>query len=190
MEEAFRLLVDEYSRMAESYDAHVVPYFAPLARKLIEIAELGPGERVLDLGSGTGNVAFLAARRVGSTGRVVGIDLAEGMVRLANAKAARDGVRNASFVHMDCRQIGYPDASFDVVLSCLGVPSVGHGRVFTEAFRVLRPRGRFVFCEWSKGLAARATAGRVFRETLEKYRPSMPPGDVRRLLGAPRTGTG
>src|SRR5439155_1335046 len=100
-EEASRLLIQEYSRMAREYDAHVTPYHAPIARRLLELARIEEGERILDIGCGTGIVAFEAAAAVGEGGSVVGIDLAERAVRLAADKAAAAGLRHVRFVVMD-----------------------------------------------------------------------------------------
>src|SRR3989454_590781 len=104
-EEASRLLIQEYSRMAIEYDAHVTPYHAPIARRLLELARVEEGERILDIGCGTGVVAFEAAAAVGEGGSVVGIDLAERAVRLAADKAAAAGLRHVRFEVMDSRAL-------------------------------------------------------------------------------------
>src|SRR5437867_11732196 len=92
-EEASRLLIQEYSRMAREYDAHVTPYHAPIARRLLELARVEEGERILDIGCGTGIAAFEAAAAVGEGGSVVGIYIAERAARLATEKAAAAGMR-------------------------------------------------------------------------------------------------
>ena len=154
-----------------------------MAERILDVAKLGAEERLLDLGCGTGNGALAAVRRLRPSGRVTGVDLAEGMVLFAANKAAGEGVRNVDYARMDCRRLGVADESFHVVTSVLGVPSVGHARCFAEARRVLRDAGRFVFCEWSgKGVPI----GNAFRETLEKYRRRPLPDDVERLLEARR----
>lgn len=183
-EEASRLLIDEYSRMAEKYDAHAAPHNATLVQRLLELADVQPGERLLDLGCGTGNLAFEAVRRVGKDGRVAGVDLAERMVAFARRKAAEEDVRSASFEVMDCRRLSYEDASFDVVASCLGIPSVGHTLCLRQAYRVLRKGGRFVYCVGT-GAGPVAEVLLAFREIFEKYRPP-PRADVQRLIDARR----
>lgn len=182
-EEAGRLLVEEYGRMAGVYEAQVVPQNATLVRRLLELAAVKPGEQVLDLGCGPGNLAFEVTRRVGGNGGVEGIDLADGMVRLANNRAATRGLRNVRFQVMDGRKLEYPRATFNVVASCLGIPSVGHGDCFREAHRVLRPHGRFAFCVGTGG-GTGAEIGRAHRETREILRPSSPPLELRKLLEA------
>ena len=162
----------------------LAPHNAPLVERLLELADVQPGERLLDLGCGTGNLAFEAIRRVGNDGRVAGVDLAEGMVAFARRKAAAEDVRNASFEVMDCRRLSYEDGSFDVVASCLGIPSVGHTLCFRQAYRVLRKGGRFVYCVGT-GAGPVAEVLLAFREIFEKHRPP-PSADVQRLIDARR----
>ncbi len=182
-EVAARILVEEYSRMAEAYEAHVVPQNRTLVRRLLELARLRPGEQLLDLGCGPGNLAIEAIRGLGERSHVEGIDLAEGMIRTASAHAARRGLQNVAFRVMDCRELAYPSGAFDVIASCLGIPSIGHPRCFGEAYRVLRRGGRFVFCLGSGG-GTGSEVGKAFREALEAVRLPDPPEEVRRVLEA------
>ncbi|SHG22165.1 arsenite methyltransferase [Streptoalloteichus hindustanus] len=107
------------------------------------VAELGAGERVLDLGSGGGIDVLLSARRVGPTGRVYGLDMTEEMLALAVANAARAGVANVEFLKGAIEAIPLPSNTIDVVISnCVINLSVDKPAVFAETFRVLRPGGR------------------------------------------------
>ncbi len=99
-EDGFQLLVAEYDRMAEAYDVHAAPHYVSSARELLSLASPSEGQVALDLGCGTGNVAFQIAERLGPEGLVVGIDLAEGMVRLAAKKAAQKGLSYVRFLRM------------------------------------------------------------------------------------------
>lgn len=179
-EEASYLLIEEYSRMAPAYDAYVTPHHAPVARRLLELARVGAGEKILDIGCGTGIAAFEAAVAAGAEGFVVGIDLAEEAVRLAAEKAAAAGLRQLRFEVMDSRALSFHASSYDAVVSCFGHPVVGRERCFAEARRILRPGGQLVLCAWN---AAKPSAI-PFREILERRRPRVWAPDVARLIEA------
>jgi len=107
------------------------------------IAALAPGQTVLDLGSGGGIDCFLAARRVGPTGRVIGVDMTPEMVSRARASAARGGYSNVEFRLGEIEHLPVADASVDVIISnCVINLSPDKPQVFREMYRVLRPGGR------------------------------------------------
>jgi arsenite methyltransferase len=108
------------------------------------VADLHEGETVLDLGSGAGADVLISARRVGPTGRAIGLDMTDEMLELARANAAQVGVSNVEFVKGYIEQIPLPDASVDVVISNCVINLAADKRVvLAEAARVLRPGGRF-----------------------------------------------
>jgi SAM-dependent methyltransferase len=107
------------------------------------VAELEPGETVLDLGSGGGIDVILSARRVGPAGKAFGLDMTEEMLDLARRNAADAGVDNVEFLKGHIEQVPLPDGSVDVVISnCVINLSVDKPAVFAEMFRVLRSGGR------------------------------------------------
>lgn len=109
----------------------------------VAIAELQPGEVVLDLGSGGGIDCFLAARKVGPTGRVIGLDMTPDMLKLAQRNARKLGARNVEFRYGEMEDIPLPDESVNVILSnCVINLSPDKDAVFAEAYRVLQPGGR------------------------------------------------
>ena len=107
------------------------------------LAGLRPGERVLDLGSGGGIDCFLAARQVGETGHVIGVDMTQDMLDLARHNQAKLGLTNVEFIQGEMESIPLPDASVDVVISnCVVCLSPDKDAVFQETFRLLSPGGR------------------------------------------------
>jgi SAM-dependent methyltransferase len=108
------------------------------------VADLDEGETVLDLGSGGGADVFLSARRVGPSGKAIGLDMTDEMLELARGHARDAGVDNVEFVKGFIEEIPLPDESVDVVISnCVINLSADKGKVLREAARVLRPGGRF-----------------------------------------------
>ena len=108
------------------------------------LAELHDGETVLDLGSGGGIDVLLSARRVGPTGKVYGLDMTDEMLALANENKQKAGATNVDFLKGEIENIPLPDNSVDVVISnCVINLSADKARVLREAFRVLKPGGRF-----------------------------------------------
>jgi SAM-dependent methyltransferase len=107
------------------------------------IAQLKPGERVLDLGSGAGFDAFLAARQVGAKGKVIGVDMTPEMILKARRNAEKGTYPNVEFRQGEIENLPVENESIDVIISnCVINLSIDKPRVFAEAFRVLAPGGR------------------------------------------------
>ena len=108
------------------------------------LAQLAPGEVVLDLGSGGGIDVLLSAKRVGPAGKAYGLDMTDEMLALARENQRKAGVGNAEFLKGEIENIPLPDGSVDVIISnCVINLSADKDRVLREAFRVLKPGGRF-----------------------------------------------
>ncbi|HST79518.1 MAG TPA: arsenite methyltransferase [Verrucomicrobiae bacterium] len=108
------------------------------------LAQLNPGETVLDLGSGGGIDVLLSARRVGPAGKAYGLDMTDEMLALARENQAKSGFDNVEFLKGEIENIPLPDNSVDVIISnCVINLSADKDRVLREAFRVLKPGGRF-----------------------------------------------
>jgi arsenite methyltransferase len=136
------------SNLYDASQANQIPEEALLASlgcgNPTALAQLKPGEVVLDLGSGGGIDVFLSARRVGPAGKAYGLDMTDEMLALANENKRKAGVENVEFLKGEIEQIPLPDNSVDVIISnCVINLSADKGRVLQEAFRVLKPGGRF-----------------------------------------------
>src|SRR5579863_1954405 len=108
------------------------------------LAKLSAGETVLDLGSGGGIDVLLSARRVGPTGKAYGLDVTDEMLALARENQRKAGVENVKFLKGEIEKIPLPDNTVDVIISnCVINLSADKNRVLREAFRVLKPGGRF-----------------------------------------------
>src|ERR1017187_8199945 len=136
------------SNLYETSQTGAVPEEAMLASlgcgNPTALAQLKPGETVLDLGSGGGIDVLLSARRVAPTGKAYGLDMTDEMLALARENQRKAGVENVEFLKGEIENIPMPDNSVDVIISnCVINLSGDKDRVLSEAFRVLRPGGRF-----------------------------------------------
>jgi arsenite methyltransferase len=130
------------------------------------LAGLKAGETVLDLGSGAGIDCFLAAKKVGTSGRVIGVDMTPEMLDRARENARKNGITGVEFRLGEIENLPVADNSVDVILSnCVINLSTDKPRVFREAFRVLRPGGRILVSD----LALKKPLPQAIRESIEAY---------------------
>jgi ubiquinone/menaquinone biosynthesis C-methylase UbiE len=138
-----------WDKAAQSYERFWQAQLAPAQDRLIEMAALRPGERVIDIACGTGLVTFRAADLVGPSGAVLGTDISEAMAAAAREEAARRQLAWVTATRMDAEALDVPDAAFDVALCALGVMYVPDPvAALREMRRVLKPGGRAVVAVW------------------------------------------
>ena len=178
---------DTYREMAAVYDN--VRFVRICAGRLIDLAQLQPGESVLDIATGTGHLALAAAQRVKPGGTVAGLDLTAEMVEQAKQKAVALGVDNAEWRQGDAEHPPFPDETFDVVICASGIFFFPHQlAALREWHRVLEPGGRVLFSAFGKdnnqhlGELAEQWQARYQLEVFTAPYPLPEPAQCQRLL--------
>ncbi|MFQ5470243.1 MAG: class I SAM-dependent methyltransferase [Gammaproteobacteria bacterium] len=139
----------DWDKIAEKFDLWL-PHIAPVGDELISALSAQAGDEILDLASGTGEPALTLASRFGDKIQISGVDSAEGMIKVAQKKAAEQNLSNLSFQCMPAEQLSFGDNSYDKALCRFGVmlfedPQQG----LKEIYRVLKPGGRLVLAVWN-----------------------------------------
>jgi ubiquinone/menaquinone biosynthesis C-methylase UbiE len=172
LDEAAQRARRTYDAAADHYDGPALAFWSRAGTRTVERLGLPAGAAVLDAPCGSGASALPAARAVGASGSVVGADVAEGMLALARAKAEREGLDNAEFRLGDMRALGYPDESFDAVVSVFGIFFVPDmPALAAELWRMVRPGGVLAVTTW--GLRAFDPGAAAFWEAVAEVRPEL-----------------
>jgi ubiquinone/menaquinone biosynthesis C-methylase UbiE len=175
----------DWDKIAEKFDLWL-PHIAPVGEALLAALDAKPGERIIDLASGTGEPALTLARRMKGHTHILGVDAADGMVRVAQAKVTKERLPGISFQCMPAEKLTFEDNHFDRALCRFGVmlfadPLQG----LKEMRRVLRPGGRFALAVWStpETMPTMHWSSQVFSERLPE--DLHPPLAKITSLGAP-----
>ncbi len=161
-----------YDAASDVYDAGPLSFWERFGRRTIERLELARGQQVLDVCSGSGASAIPAAERVGSTGRVVAVDLSAGMLELARAKCRARGLEQVELRQGDLESLGYPDGHFDAVVCVFGIfflPDMARG--VRELWRMVRQGGQLAITTWGQGFLEPASS--IFWETVRAEQPEL-----------------
>lgn len=131
-----------------------------VSRRMLELAEVKAGQRVLDIATGIGEPALLAASRVGATGLVVATDISPQMLDIARERANALGLTNVQFMESGVEGLDFPDGSFDTILCRWGVTSLPDpSNTLVRIRRMLAPNGSFATAVWEEGTKGRPMAG-------------------------------
>ena len=161
-----------WDRISQLYLQEIDKRFAPVVERVIRRAGLEPGHNILDLGTGTGAVALLAAPLVGPAGQATGVDISTEMLDLARQRAAKLGLTNLDFQEGGAEAIPAEGASFDGVLACLSLMYViDRAAAARECARVLRPGGGFVAAVWARPEECDIV---LFQQTAGRFAPPPP----------------
>jgi len=149
-DEGFQWQIGIWDKMANVYQQEIDKRFVPIVEHILDRAEMRAGQTVMDLGSGTGAVAFAAASRVGAAGRVTAVDISPDMLSIARAGAEARSLSNISFEEGRGEELPVSEQSHDSVLASLSLMYViDRAAAAREIARVLRPGGRHVAAVWS-----------------------------------------
>ncbi len=140
-----------WDKAAADYEEYWRKQIEPAQKRLLEMAALRPGERVLDIACGTGLITFPAAVSVGAQGSVVGTDISGGMMERGRDEAAKRGLANVTFQRADAEALDFPESSFDAACCSLGLMYVPEPvRALRLMFHLLKPGGRIAASVWGQ----------------------------------------
>jgi ubiquinone/menaquinone biosynthesis C-methylase UbiE len=172
VDDAKRRAQETYNAAAEFFDDPALGFWDRFGRATVDRLELKPGAVVLDACAGAGASALPAAERVGPTGKVVAVDLADNLLELTRAKADRLGLRHLQIRHSDIEALDYPPATFDAVIIVFGLfflPDMAAG--IEGLWRLVRPGGQLAVTTWGPRLFEPANS--AFWQAVDQVRPDL-----------------
>jgi len=172
-ENARRSATFTFDATADAFDSSALGFRDYFGRKTIEKLNLREGARVLDVCCGTGSSAIPAAELVGTSGFVIGIDLADRLLALAREKARQRGLQNVAFRAADMLELDYSADSFDVVLCVFGIFFVPDmPAAIRQLWRLVRPGGKLAITTWGRNVLEPANS--VFWRSVREHRKELP----------------
>jgi ubiquinone/menaquinone biosynthesis C-methylase UbiE len=161
-----------YNAAADHFDDAPLGFWTRYGERTVERLALRPGARVLDVGCGTGASALPAADRVGPTGKVIGIDLADRLLEIARQKAASRNLGNVEFHFGDMERLGYPDRHFHAVICVFAIFFVPDmAKQLRELWRMVSPGGQLAITTW--GPRVLEPAASAFWSAVKELRPDL-----------------
>ena len=171
-EEAKKKVAASYNAASDSYDHPANFFWHRYGRRTVERLRLPFGARVLDACCGSGASAIPAAEAVGSSGFVLGVDLAENLLELARRKAQQRGLSNLDFRADDMLDLGLPESSFDAVICVFGIFFVPDMQAAVgELWRLVRPGGKLAITTWGPRFLEPAST--AFWDSIRAVRPDL-----------------
>lgn len=170
--EAQQRAAHTYNAAADWYDSHALGFWDHFGRRTVERLGLSTESKVLDVCCGSGASAIPAAQRVGPGGEVIGVDLADNLLRLARQKAANLSLENVRFEIGDMLALKYPDNRFDAVICVFGIFFVPDMALAArELWRRVKPGGKLAITTWGKGFCE--PANDIFWRAVAELRPEL-----------------
>jgi 2-polyprenyl-3-methyl-5-hydroxy-6-metoxy-1,4-benzoquinol methylase len=161
-----------YNAASDHFDDEPLGFWSRYGERTVDRLSLSPGARVLDVGCGTGASALPAASRVGSTGRVIAVDLADRLLEIAREKAAIRQLPNVEFHFGDMERLGYPDQHFDAVICVFAIFFVPDmAKQVRELWRMVRPNGQIAITTW--GPRVLEPCASAFWSAVQELRPDL-----------------
>ncbi|MEB3180103.1 MAG: methyltransferase domain-containing protein [Nostocaceae cyanobacterium] len=177
-------LTSGFNLASSGYDKPALRFLALTAKRLVELGNIQPGQTILDVATGTGNVALAAAKIVNPTGQVFGVDIAKDMLVQAECKVNQAGLTNITLQEGDVAQLDFSDHYFDAVFCASGLHFIADMLAALDEWRrVLKPGGLVAFSSFGEGM--NSPLREILEARLLSYGVSIPPSELLHRLDKP-----